>query len=171
MCTLLPETRSGRGDRWMVWPIRGLCRSDLWNVWSWVSCRLDLRGRLTNRGTFGHVMKRNLAVSLRSTSSPRISIKLQARNLSLPGAIYPTPLAQAGRFKGFSGGGKDLWDIRETVIDREELRRISRMEHLDEIEELRLVLGHYCVAWSGRGCLEGIGLWYYGLWLLVLGTK
>lgn len=44
------------------------------------------------------------------------------------------------------------------MIDREELRRISRLEHLDEIEELRLVLGHYCVAWSGRGCLEGIGL-------------
>ena len=44
------------------------------------------------------------------------------------------------------------------MIDREESRRISRLEHLDEIEELRLVLGHYCVAWGGRGCLDGIGL-------------
>ena len=110
-----------------------------------------------NRGTFGQVMKRNLAVSPISTS-PRRLTDLQARNLSLPGAIYPTPSAQANRFKGFSSGGKDLWDIRETVIDREELRRISRLEHLDEIEELRLVLGHYCVAWGGRGSLEGIGL-------------
>jgi [phosphatase 2A protein]-leucine-carboxy methyltransferase len=109
------------------------------------------------RGTFGQVMKRNLAVSPISTSPGRLT-DLQARNLSLPGAIYPTPSAQAGRFKGFTSGGKDLWDIRETVIDREELRRISRLEHLDEIEELRLVLGHYCVAWGGRGCLDGIGL-------------
>jgi len=111
-----------------------------------------------NRGTFGQVMKRNLAVSLLSTCSTRTFAELQARNLSLPGAIYPTPSAQASRFKGFTSGGKDLWDIRETVIDREELRRISRLEHLDEIEELRLVLGHYCVAWGVRGCLDGIGI-------------
>jgi len=110
------------------------------------------------RGTFGQVMRRNLAVSPLSTPPHRISTEKQARNLSLPGAIYPTPSAQASRFKGFTSGGKDLWDIRETVIDREELRRISRLEHLDEIEELRLVLGHYCVAWGGRGCLEGVGL-------------
>lgn len=109
------------------------------------------------RGTFGQVMKRNLAVSHLSTS-PRRLTDLQARNLSLPGAIHPTPSAQASRFKSFTSGGKDLWDIRETVIDREELRRISKLEHLDEIEELRLVLGHYCVAWGGRGCLDGIGL-------------
>jgi len=113
-----------------------------------------------NRGTFGQVMKRNLAVSPAPPFSPSMCTvaELQARNLSLPGAIYPTPSAQASRFKGFTSGGKDLWEIRETVIDREELRRISRLEHLDEIEELRLVLGHYCVAWGGRGCLDGIGL-------------
>lgn len=72
--------------------------------------------------------------------------------------MYPTPAAQAARFKGFKNGAKDLWDIRETVISPDELKRIARLEHLDEIEELRLVLSHYCVAWGGRGCLEGIGL-------------
>jgi [phosphatase 2A protein]-leucine-carboxy methyltransferase len=115
---------------------------------------------LMSRGTFGQVMKRNLAVSPHSFLPASLECKtyIQARNLSLPGAIYPTPLAQAARFKGFTNGGKDLWDIRETVIDPEELRRISRLEHLDEIEELRLVLGHYCVAWGGRGCLAGMGL-------------
>lgn len=29
--------------------------------------------------------------------------------------------------------------------------RIAKLEHLDEIEELRLVLSHYCVAWATRG--------------------
>jgi len=79
----------------------------------------------------------------------------------LPGAIYSNPQAQASRFKdkGFTtSGGKNLWDIRGNVIEPEELRRISKLEHLDEIEELRLVLSHYCVAWGGKGCLEGVGL-------------
>ncbi len=29
--------------------------------------------------------------------------------------------------------------------------RISRLEHLDEVEELELVLDHYCVAWGSKG--------------------
>lgn len=29
--------------------------------------------------------------------------------------------------------------------------RISKLEHLDEIEELRLVLSHYVVAWGTKG--------------------
>jgi [phosphatase 2A protein]-leucine-carboxy methyltransferase len=57
-----------------------------------------------------------------------------------------------------SSGAKDLWDIRETVILAEELKRIAKLEHLDEIEELRLVLSHYCVAWGGKGRLAGMGL-------------
>ncbi|GFZ45862.1 Leucine carboxyl methyltransferase 1 [Saitozyma sp. JCM 24511] len=92
---------------------------------------------------FGTVMRRNLAT----------------RGLSLPGAVFPTPKAQAGRFLADSlgpgvfdrAGAKSLWEIRESVVPPTELRRISRIEHLDEIEELRLVLSHYCVAWGTRG--------------------
>lgn len=38
------------------------------------------------------------------------------------------------------------------------MSRISKLEFLDEIEELRLVLSHYCVAWASKGGLEGVGL-------------
>lgn len=35
--------------------------------------------------------------------------------------------------------------------------RIAKLQILDEIEELRLVLSHYCVVWASRG-LSGFGL-------------
>lgn len=35
--------------------------------------------------------------------------------------------------------------------------RISKLQILDEIEELRLVLSHYCVVWASRG-MSGVGL-------------
>jgi [phosphatase 2A protein]-leucine-carboxy methyltransferase len=107
---------------------------------------------------------------------------LATRGLSLPGAVFSTPEAQAGRFLAESlgsgvfdrAGAKSLWEIRESVVPPAELRRwvystlirrtaqlpradlpfrrrISGIEHLDEIEELRLVLSHYCVAWGTRG--------------------
>lgn len=98
--------------------------------------------------------------------------------MTLPGAIFSDPKAQSERFlrprpnprSGSSreeeggqteydqAGGKTLWDIREHVIKPEELGRISRLEHLDEIEELRLVLSHYCVVWGTKGKLAGVGL-------------
>lgn len=52
-------------------------------------------------------------------------------------------------------GGRNLWEVRELVIAPDELQRISKLEHLDEIEELRLVLSHYCVAWGTKGSLNG----------------
>ena len=71
-------------------------------------------------------------------------------------------------------GAKSLWEIRNRVIAKHELARsvfsvpadhicdvmgltlslscrIAKLEHLDEIEELRLVLSHYCVAWGTKG--------------------
>jgi len=56
---------------------------------------------------------------------------LAARNLSLPGAVFASPQAQAERFtdgklgKGAfeRAGGKSLWEIRTDVIPAEELAR------------------------------------------------
>ncbi|WVQ78489.1 hypothetical protein IAT38_000575 [Cryptococcus sp. DSM 104549] len=99
--------------------------------------------------SFGKVMRRNLA----------------SRNLEIPGsAPFSTPQSQAERFLapelGESGkfdkaGARTLWQVREEVIAPEELQRISKLEILDEIEELRLVLGHYVIAWGSKG--EGMG--------------
>ncbi|KAL1409049.1 carboxy methyl transferase for protein phosphatase 2A [Vanrija albida] len=101
---------------------------------------------------FGAVMKRNLA----------------ARNLSLPGALpFPTAQSQAERFLDprlgdgvfTKSGAKSLWSIRSDVVSDAEQARISKLEFLDEIEELRLVLSHYVVAWGTKGSLlEGVGL-------------
>jgi [phosphatase 2A protein]-leucine-carboxy methyltransferase len=76
-----------------------------------------------------------------------------------------------------TAGGKTLWEIHEGVIPQQELQRyavqrllvfacngadgtrIAALEHLDEIEELRLVLSHYCVVWATRGsALSNMGL-------------
>ncbi|WVF71911.1 hypothetical protein IAT40_006721 [Kwoniella sp. CBS 6097] len=101
---------------------------------------------------FGRVMRRNLA----------------SRNLSIPGSIFPTPASQGERFLDapalgegvFStGGAKTLWQVREDVIDQAELRRISKLEILDEIEELKLVLEHYVIAWGTKGVnMDDVGL-------------
>ncbi|CAD6580647.1 MAG: carboxy methyl transferase for protein phosphatase 2A [Tremellales sp. Tagirdzhanova-0007] len=94
--------------------------------------------------TFGNVMKRNLA----------------SRGLSLPGAEpFRDTQSQAARFLDTTlgegvfqmSGAKSLWEIRNRVIAKHELARIAKLEHLDEIEELRLVLSHYCVAWGTKG--------------------
>ncbi|OCF36375.1 leucine carboxyl methyltransferase 1 [Kwoniella heveanensis BCC8398] len=102
---------------------------------------------------FGRVMRRNLA----------------SRNLSIPGSIFPTPASQGERFLDASAlgeegvftscGAKTLWQVREDVIDQTELQRISKLEILDEIEELKLVLEHYVIAWGTKGAnMDDIGL-------------
>ncbi|ODN83401.1 hypothetical protein L202_01544 [Cryptococcus amylolentus CBS 6039] len=93
--------------------------------------------------SFGKVMRRNLAV----------------RNLSIPGSVFPTPASQAGRFQVSQlgegrfddAGARTLWQVREQAIDSKELQRISKLEILDEIEELKLVLEHYVIAWGTKG--------------------
>lgn len=71
---------------------------------------------------------------------------LATRGLSLPGAVFPTPDAQAGRFLAESlgpavfdrAGAKSLWEIRESVVLPTELRRwvhstcirVARPDHI-----------------------------------------
>ncbi|KAG8717008.1 carboxy methyl transferase for protein phosphatase 2A [Ceratobasidium sp. 395] len=86
--------------------------------------------------SFGKVLKENL----------------KARQLDLPGVdTFPTLESQIARFS--SNGlpdakGRTLKDIRRENIPDSELLRISRLEHLDEIEELELVLAHYAITWG-----------------------
>ncbi|KAG9075658.1 carboxy methyl transferase for protein phosphatase 2A [Ceratobasidium sp. 370] len=86
--------------------------------------------------SFGKVLKENL----------------KARHIDLPGAdAFPTLESQMDRFSSNglpNANGRTLKDIRRENIPDSELQRISRLEHLDEIEELELVLAHYAITWG-----------------------
>ena len=41
-----------------------------------------------------------------------------------------------------------LRELRRDYVERRELRRLSQLELLDEVEELELVLDHYAISWS-----------------------
>lgn len=75
---------------------------------------------------------------------------LKRRDVSLPGAEpYPTVDSLLCRFldTGFtSARALTLREIRQKYISGEELDRVSKLEMLDEVEELELVLGHYAVS-------------------------
>lgn len=67
---------------------------------------------------------------------------------------YSTLAKQRTRLKeaGFSDGqdAADVDFLWENWIKPEEKDRVSRCEMLDEIEEWKLLAGHYCVAWGYR---------------------
>lgn len=90
--------------------------------------------------SFGEVMIENLAT----------------RGISLPTLKkYPTLQSEVSRLteRGLTSGGGlvkacDMMYIYENWISSEEHARLSKLEFLDEIEELSLLLKHYCVAWT-----------------------
>lgn len=90
--------------------------------------------------SFGKVMIENLA----------------SRGISLPTLQkFPTLQSQADRLaeRGFADNdgvtaAADIWSIYETWIPEEEKKRIAKLEVLDEIEELSLLLKHYSISWA-----------------------
>lgn len=82
---------------------------------------------------------------------------LQSRSLDMPGArAFSTLLSHKERFqiglaqsdakqtgKGLAQTLKDVWQ----GIEEEEKQRLSRLEGLDEIEELEILLAHYAISW------------------------
>ncbi|KAJ7119623.1 leucine carboxyl methyltransferase [Mycena epipterygia] len=77
---------------------------------------------------------------------------LKARHVSLPGAEpYPDVDSLPGRFLnlGFTAArALTLKEIRKSYIPRAELERIAKLELVDEVEELDLVLDHYAITWG-----------------------
>ncbi|KAJ4483566.1 S-adenosyl-L-methionine-dependent methyltransferase [Lentinula aciculospora] len=77
---------------------------------------------------------------------------LKTRNVSLPGADpYPTFESLPSRFLNLhytSARALTLKDIRQAYIDPNDLDRINKLELLDEVEELNLVLDHYAITWG-----------------------
>lgn len=82
---------------------------------------------------------------------------LEGRNLSMPGSrAYATTTAHARRFeKAFRGrashphGRGTARTLKQAWIDLEEpeKQRLSRLEGLDEVEELEILLAHYAISW------------------------
>lgn len=89
---------------------------------------------------FGRVMVSNLATR---------GIHLQTLNK------YASLDAQRRRLReqGFEGGqvAADIDFIWEIWVSKGEKERVAGLEMLDEMEEWRLLAGHYCVAWGWRG--------------------
>ena len=57
-------------------------------------------------------------------------------------------------------GAVDVEFLNEHWIEEDEKERISRVEMLDEIEELNMLAKHYCVAWGWRDSPTGqSGVW------------
>jgi [phosphatase 2A protein]-leucine-carboxy methyltransferase len=79
---------------------------------------------------------------------------LQTRNIVLPTlTTYPGLDDQRARLHGYgftAAKAADTLQIWRGWVDQEEKERIARIEFLDEVEELELLLRHYCVAWAWR---------------------
>jgi [phosphatase 2A protein]-leucine-carboxy methyltransferase len=80
---------------------------------------------------------------------------LSTRNIHLHTlAAYPELSDQRARLHGygFKDGAKvaDTSTIWRKWINEEEKERIAGLEFLDELEELEMLLRHYCVAWGWR---------------------
>jgi [phosphatase 2A protein]-leucine-carboxy methyltransferase len=80
---------------------------------------------------------------------------LASRNIHLPTLLaYPELKDQRQRLHvyGFDNGAKaaDTQHIWRKWVSDEEKERVAGLELLDEMEELDLLLKHYCVAWGWR---------------------
>ncbi|KDR75649.1 hypothetical protein GALMADRAFT_68922 [Galerina marginata CBS 339.88] len=79
---------------------------------------------------------------------------LRERHISLPGVEpYQTIESLSSRFleTNFSAAvALTLKEIRRAYTETDELERISKLEFLDETEELDLVLAHYAISWGLR---------------------
>jgi len=77
---------------------------------------------------------------------------LKSRNVLLPGAEpYPYESSLPNRFldhKFTTARALTLRDIRKSYIHPADSKRTSKLEMLDEVEELNLVLQHYAITWG-----------------------
>ncbi len=80
---------------------------------------------------------------------------LQTRNIYLPTlTAYPELSDQCARLKGYgfktAAKAADTNFIWRDWVSEDEKERVASLEFLDELEELELLLKHYCIAWGWR---------------------
>ncbi|KAG0191913.1 hypothetical protein DFQ28_010604 [Apophysomyces sp. BC1034] len=77
---------------------------------------------------------------------------LQSRNIELKGIhAFPDLTDQQRRFKNLGwddATAVDINTVHDQYLDRSDITRMIRLEILDELEEWRLLAGHYCVVWA-----------------------
>lgn len=80
---------------------------------------------------------------------------LAARHISMPGLqAYRNAKDQIGRLIGAGFTTAKYMTIDnswEDWVSQEEKERVHQLEGLDEVEEWKLLAGHYIVAWGYRG--------------------
>ena len=91
--------------------------------------------------------------------------KVMISNLSARGIVlqtvnkYSSLDAQKARMRLYSlndgQGAVDAWFLQEHWIGEEEKERINHVEFLDEVEELKMLMEHYSVAWGWRNGSNG----------------
>jgi len=96
---------------------------------------------------FGRMMISNLRARRIELHSAHVNFSVSALKGNLEAAGFTHSKAE------------DVWMIRQKRIPKAELERVAKLELLDEIEELQLVLSHYAVAWGTNSMdLAGISL-------------
>ncbi|OAQ97970.1 hypothetical protein LLEC1_00531 [Akanthomyces lecanii] len=84
---------------------------------------------------------------------------LAARNVHMPGMDrYRNAKDQIQRLHDAGFGAADCKSVEaiwESWIDASEKQRVDQLEGLDEVEEWKLLAGHYVVAWGVKG--KGLG--------------
>jgi tRNA wybutosine-synthesizing protein 4 len=80
---------------------------------------------------------------------------LEQRGCNLRSILaYPDKAAQTRRYQeaGWRGAGQvEVWDmiqVYERLLDRAQVKRVERIEHLDELEEWRIIQSHYCIVFA-----------------------
>ncbi|KNC99526.1 uncharacterized protein SPPG_04917 [Spizellomyces punctatus DAOM BR117] len=94
---------------------------------------------------------------------------LKMRGIELLGIrAHPSLQSQRDRYliAGWDeAGAVDMNMFWERILDSDERTRVSALEIFDEVEEWRLLSGHYCVSWgikTRKGAdngLKNVGLW------------
>lgn len=143
------------------------------HILSWIAAEQPEAAMITfeqihPNDAFGRMMLQNLKVNTELSEShggytgPMLFDHIhQSRGIELPGLhAYPSLERQLSRYRDICGWQKvracDMNAVYERWIEDDEKRRVAKIELLDELEEWRMIMAHYClvVAWS-KGLLVG----------------
>ncbi|CAM9216742.1 unnamed protein product [Pylaiella littoralis] len=108
----------------------------------------------------GSIFRDSLVAAYEMTSPHDAFGKMMKQNIQRMGCLlpgfepYPSLLSQEERFKlaGWDAArATDMLSVFQNFLDPGEVRRITKIEMLDEVEEWELIMRHYCLVVAARG--------------------